>query len=380
VNYPKKPNYSKSLINKAGDTLRSQQVDSPEYKKALKIVNIWRKSHVYPMQTFNVTLRRKAKAMYSDAIVARRLKRLQTIIDKISNRQGHMALSRMQDIGGVRVIMKDVDQVYKMKGIYTKPGAFTHKLKSFKDYINTPQESGYRGIHLIFEFYNSRSRNKDGRCWDGLKIEMQIRTELQHAWATGIEIVSMMRGENLKAGQGNKEWLSLFQCISSIIALIEGQSTLLQHQGMYSRDLFEQTTKLADRLQAEHKILAWVAMMYGTNKIQTQKRQSFFYAILALDIKQKKMRIYGYGENDLMQATQKLEELERNSPEQQPVLAAAGNIKSLYKAYPNYLLDAGLLLKLIRYTEEVQKNSLMDNNDELLKRLRQIYKENKKLT
>lgn len=97
--------------------------------------------------------------------------------------------------------------------IYTEPGSFSHKLQSEHDYIAEPQESGYRGIHLVFKFNNSQGRQPDSRCWDGLNIDIQLRTELQHVWATGVEIVGTMLHENLKAGQGNKDWLKLFQYI-----------------------------------------------------------------------------------------------------------------------------------------------------------------------
>ena len=101
-----------------------------------------------------------------------------------------------------------------MKRVYQE-GSFSYKLKNklTRDYIEKPQKSGYRGIHLVFEFYNVPVSNENDQYWKSLQIEMQIRTELQHAWATGVEIVSVMRGENLKAGQGDKGWLELFRYI-----------------------------------------------------------------------------------------------------------------------------------------------------------------------
>lgn len=116
--FSKKPNYSNSRINKAGDTIRQQGINGTSSPEALEVINRWRISHEYPMHTFNVTLRRKAKAIYPDAIIACRLKRLSTIIDKISNREKSMSLNRMQDIGVVRAIMRDVSQTQQLRDIH----------------------------------------------------------------------------------------------------------------------------------------------------------------------------------------------------------------------------------------------------------------------
>lgn len=138
----KKPiKYSKTQIDKAGNILRSHKTNTLEYAEARAFVDQWRMSHERPMQRFNVTLRKKRKMIYQDAVVARRLKRLQTIIDKISNRQQDMNLSRMQDVGGVRIVMQNIEQVYRMKRVYQE-GSFSYKLKNklTRDYIEKPQK------------------------------------------------------------------------------------------------------------------------------------------------------------------------------------------------------------------------------------------------
>ena len=165
MNFPKKPNYSNSYIDKLGNIIRTNNIKNEEYTKALREVNRWRISHEYPMRTFNVTLIRKARSVCPDAIVARRLKRLSTIIEKISSREMNMRLSRMQDIGGVRAIVRNVEQVNDLLKIYTEPGRFSHKMRGNPaNYIIDPKESGYRGVHLVFQFHNSQGRQPDSRC------------------------------------------------------------------------------------------------------------------------------------------------------------------------------------------------------------------------
>lgn len=356
MNFPPKPNYSNSQIDRAGDVMRQHGYNSKRSKNALDIINEWRISHEYPMHTFNVTLRRKAREIYPDAIVARRLKRLQTIIDKLSNRERHMKLSTMQDIGGIRAIMQNVTQVRQLHDIYTDPGRFPHKLKTVRDYIISPQSSGYRGIHLVFRFNNAQGRQPDSRCWDGLTIEIQLRTELQHAWATGVEIVGTMRHENLKAGQGSADWLRLFEYIASIIALVEDSPTLPQHKNLATQALFQRTQRLAAQLKARDQLKAWLAVMDASTELK--QSQQHHYNILTINTKERTITIRGFKKDDLAAANQFLSILEQEHPESQPVLVAAGDLASLRRAYPNYLLDARKLITILDHIEKTTQNTV----------------------
>lgn len=56
---------------------------------------------------------------------------------------------------------------------------------------------------------------------DGRRFEVQIRTQLQHAWATTVEAVGLFRGEQLKNHQGSAECLRFFELISGELAEAE---------------------------------------------------------------------------------------------------------------------------------------------------------------
>ena len=144
MSYPKATHYSNSEIDHAGECLISSNTSQSQKDDSLAIVNNWRAAHLYPMNTFTSTLHDKTKK-YPDAIIAQRLKRLPTIIEKL-DRFSDMRLSQMQDIGGVRAILKDVRQVMELESIYLTKMRFGHKLKGHpKDYITNPKSDGYRG-------------------------------------------------------------------------------------------------------------------------------------------------------------------------------------------------------------------------------------------
>lgn len=289
------------------------------------------------MHTFDVTLRRKALAISKKAIVARRLKRLPTILDKIGKRQPGMRLSRMQDIGGVHAIMNTVSQVYKLHKLYRQKGRFPHILKGEHDYISFPKSSGYRGIHLVYEFYNSQGRGQRARDYDGLLVEVQLRTKLQHEWATAVETVGTVLGQDLKSGIGDADWLELFRYISSLMAKIENQSIIKEYQHLSGRDLILKANYLIDKLDFFNKTAGWLT---GVRLINEGKGSS--YNILSIDTKEKKLSIVGFTDNKLDEANRMLAQLEQDAitkgaPE--PVLVAAGDAVKLRKAYPNYFLD-----------------------------------------
>lgn len=64
-----------------------------------------------------------------------------------------MQLSRMQNIGGLRAVVSSLSKVEELKENY-RSSRFKHELHLFKDYIQNPKDSGYRGIHLVYKYKN----------------------------------------------------------------------------------------------------------------------------------------------------------------------------------------------------------------------------------
>lgn len=342
MKYPPRPDYSNGQIDRAGIIASTSKPGSKEYADAVAVINKWRAAHGYPIHTFYVTLHRNALLVNKNAIVARRLKRLPTILDKLRSRERGMRLSRMQDIGGLRAIMPTLAHVYKLRDIYTEKGRFSHTARPSHDYIKEPKASGYRGVHLVYAFNNSRGYSRD---YDGLNIEIQLRTQLQHEWATAVEVVGTILRTDLKSGRGDKEWLEFFRCMSSVIAIIEDTPVLDVHRGWTTRELISKTVALISKLEIYERILGWTA---GLQRIS--EGSGGFYHILLLNTTEKTIRIIRFEESELEDANKKLAELEEEaamtgSPE--PVLVAAGDINKIKKAYPNYFLDMKDFLEVV---------------------------------
>src|SRR5574341_350524 len=98
------PRYTKGQVDAAGRTLVRDNATPEEMDEALEVVGNWRAIHAFPLNTFQMRLRRSAAEVYENALVAQRLKRLSSIEFKL-RRFPDMNLARMQDIGGCRAVL-----------------------------------------------------------------------------------------------------------------------------------------------------------------------------------------------------------------------------------------------------------------------------------
>lgn len=336
MSFPPVPNLSKNAINTAGRQLSSSNLKGKAYRDAVDIVNSWRVCHAYTINTFNATLRKKV-ARYQGAIVAQRLKRLPTIIDKLQ-RQPNMDLTRMQDIGGVRAILPELEQVQELRREYEDPGRFSHELYDVDDYIANPKKDGYRGVHLIYRYNNSLGRSGNPQQYKGLFVEVQLRTLLQHEWATAVETTGIMLNQHLKTQRGSTEWLEFFEYMSSVFAIIEDSPVLEKHKGLTTQQIINKAAAYIKNLHVVDTLLGW----RHAARLITENRIGGHYNIIILDTSDKTIRIRGFSKDQLDKASTEYARVEQDAiinPNLDVVLVAAGGIKDLKKAYPNYFLD-----------------------------------------
>lgn len=334
MKFAPKPPHSKGAVNRAGRLLTTLRPDSSEYKDALMIVNDWRTCHAYPLNTFNGTLRRKAKK-YKYSLVAQRLKRLPTIVNKLG-RYPDMNLSQMQDIGGIRAVVNTIQNVKHLQGQYKDQTRFTHILKKENDYIIGPKLDGYRGVHLVFEYNNTLSRNGLAGSYAGLLVELQIRTYLQHTWATAVETTGTLIGESFKTGAGSSDWKEFFALVSSAFAIAEKSPVVDRHKKLTPNSIYLEIKRLEKKL----KVIDYINGLSTAARLIHTGKSTGFYNIIVLDTINKNISIYSFTENQLELATNTYADLEAQSKEgMDQVLVRAGDLKSLKIAYPNYFLD-----------------------------------------
>lgn len=330
------PCESKNQIRKAGELLCSSEVSKNDRIQAMELANRWRACHAYPINTFQSTLRNNVKRFGKSVIVAQRLKRMPTIIDKLK-RYPTMNLTTMQDIGGVRAVLRNINEVYQLAKIYKNKSRFRHEIIDERDYIQHPRdEDGYRSLHLIYRYKNPR--NPD---YDRLKIELQIRTRLQHTWATAVETMGTILGQALKSRRGDKEWIDYFAIISSAFAITESTSPLPKYLNSTNRQICEEIIDATKKLDAINIMKGFsTTIEYMTRKKEYAKGS--FYYLLILNSTERRVYIQRFGRESMEKALNAYSEVENraaNGEQIEPVLVSAGPLNMLRRAYPNFFLN-----------------------------------------
>jgi ppGpp synthetase/RelA/SpoT-type nucleotidyltranferase len=329
--------YSRNQVNRAGDILKLDNPDPAQRELAEDILTYWRTLHSYPINTFQSTLRNKLSRIDPDAIVAQRLKRIPSIVSKLRRIDG-MQLSRMQDIVGLRAVVRDVERVRELESNYLK-SRFDHRLVGQRDYIGSPKPTGYRGVHLIYRYANSKVP-----LYNGMYVELQIRTRLQHIWATAVEIMGTFLNYSLKSSEGPEEWLRFFSLTGSAFSSVEDCSPVPGYERFSDNEIFELVTTESERLGVVEKLRAFSVV---ANAISDDAK-SGSYHLVVLDILEKTVSIKSFGRRRIEQANEEYTDVEREILDGRPlqaVLVYAGSIEALKRAYPNYFLDTDEFIK-----------------------------------
>jgi hypothetical protein len=333
------PEYTRTQIDAAGKVFCAADPSMEELELALGIINNWRTAHSFPLNTFQIWLRKKAREMQPDCPVAQRIKRLASIQLKMT-RFSSIRLSQMQDIGGCRAVMPSVAEVRQIVKLYHSSD-LRHKLDHMDDYIDKPRDSGYRGVHLIYRYVSDKKAT-----YNGLKIEVQLRSSLQHAWATAVETVGTFTRQALKSSLGEEAWLRFFALMGTAIALRE-KTPLVPHTPTSKYQLRRELLRYSKLLDVAGHLHTYGQAL--TTLERSPRRAHYF--LLVLNPVEKRVDITGYKSHDLERATAEYLAVERSiaGTGSDAVLVSVESIAALRRAYPNYFLDTHTFLTALAY-------------------------------
>lgn len=110
-----------------------------------------------------------------------RIKSLDRIIEKLNKKEQEISVDNIpryvSDVVGIRIVCSFIKDVYTIADIIRSTGEFV--LKSEKDYIEEPKESGYRSYHMIV-LVPIHLENRT----EYIPVEIQIRTVAMDCWAS----------------------------------------------------------------------------------------------------------------------------------------------------------------------------------------------------
>lgn len=334
--------FSKTRIDRAGERLIAESSVSVEHRQeAYQIVNNWRASHAFPLNTFQIATRRLARQLDPEALIAQRIKRLSSIELKL-RRFPTMTLSQMQDLGGCRAIVRDVATVRRLAAAFTG-SKMKHKLHVKDDYVATPQTSGYRGIHLIYKYFSDRSE-----VYNNQKIEVQLRSFDQHAWATAVETVGTFTRHALKSSMGPDDWLRFFALMGSAIAAFE-QTAAVPDTPDDPPKLSAELRQIARELDVVNRLRSYGEALREMEDAASLKHARYF--LIELELQAGRTMITGFRSTELEAANAKYLEVEERLLKDESgdaVLVSVENATQLRRAYPNYFLDTHHFLGMVQ--------------------------------
>lgn len=210
-----------------------------------------------------------------------------------------MRLSTMQDIGGLRAVLDQPNDVYKLS---KAPSLF---------------------------------------------VEIQLRSHLQHIWATGVEVLGTLQQSSFKSGYGEKKWLEMFSLVSSVFALKEGTPVLKVHEKISKEKVLIKAQKLIHELQVIEQLNIYTNL-YELEPLKVSRGRTGDYSLISLNSKTNSIRVESFSASKVEGAFRAYMDLEKKYLEDSSmnvVLVNSGNIKKLELSYPNYFMDTKVLLK-----------------------------------
>lgn len=336
--------YSMHDVKRAGEALKKEIIWSEDRRDEIleifRIANNWIDSHGYPMLRIKAEAIGKVRACKIRGMNIARLKRMRSVRRKLAAISAK--LDQIQDLGGCRVIVPSIDEANLLINRFR--GSPKHTLHKEAPYIEMPKPGGYRCHHMIYKFQGDGA----SEVLNGRRVEIQIRTQLQHAWATAVEAVGNFRGEELKAGKGDTDWLRLFELMSAEFALVERcpQPAGLPEHYDRVREIRDLNAKLSAAPMMESMRQA---VKYTDSYVQASDPPKFYRIEFNRKTKQARVSphrtpIHGLTEqHSIEQAAE-----ESGNKDINTVLVSADSIEELKEGFPNYFGDVQLFTKSLR--------------------------------
>lgn len=203
-----------------------------------------------------------------------------------------------------------------------------------------PKESGYRSIHLVYKYHSEDT-------YDGMNIELQIRTKLQHSWAMAVETAGLVTKTPLKSSQGEEAWLNFFKIVSSLFAIKEEKPIMYEHQvkGWGMKDLMKLLYNVDNKHNFSYQLKA---LRISVNYAKTNNITNGYY-ILDINFITQMVHISAYENEQEEEASSTYSKMEKEVEDSKNavVLVSVPKMVELQEAYPSYFLDTKDFLNAI---------------------------------
>lgn len=309
----------------------------------IELISNWRSLHSVPLRAVLTLVRSKLKRKgVTDYVIGQRLKRMPSIITKIK-RFEKMKVSRMQDVGGIRIIVPNITDVYSVFNAITHTKSKHEVIIPAHDYIKEPKKDGYRSIHQVFKYHNSKQPD-----YDGMRIEVQIRTKLQHQWSTAVETLGVINQASYKTGEGTEDEKRYFKIVSALFSMMEEQPVLEEFRDWSKEALVQELKELDKKLLVISK-LSSVSTFFERIKDDEKKSRYYVLVLKFTDGTKGFLNLTPFDKEEDAQDFYTMREIKyQNEKDKFVLMINSDSMKNIKKAYPNYFLDTQNFVKKLR--------------------------------
>lgn len=166
---------SNSQLDRLGRALRDGTMMQADFDLLAEMRSTWRDERLWWEETLRDACTR------AEVTVTGRVKNLGTLREKLHRMNG--GLSTIRDVVGIRVVVHGDRYAHLWTFVDVGEVARDHSMK-FIDRMTDPR-AGYRALHLEVR------RN-------GVRAEIQIRSQMQHEWADAMERFADKAGRDLR--------------------------------------------------------------------------------------------------------------------------------------------------------------------------------------
>jgi ppGpp synthetase/RelA/SpoT-type nucleotidyltranferase len=349
--------YSGKQVTKAGQYLSENDYEDPEkFNHCFEVLVYWRTEHSTALEHAFSLLQDVVHPIEKNALFAKRLKRYVSIVSKL-RRFENMTLRKMQDIGGCRAVVSSEKKVRKIIRELRRKQVFHYKDRNFryKDYIDKPKPDGYRSYHIVGQFQSEDKSLKN--------IELQIRTYLQHYWATALEIIDLFTNQSLKTNQGKREWEDFFRLVASLFSILDNIPSYHNMEVKNRVDGFlvkagQAVDGVSQQLESLNKIVKQldIVVLFSSfanslkiigDEIKDHDEAGYVLLVIDPDNGQLEYTIFDTKDSSLAQEKYAQEENVAASPDNNLIVALvfSSSVEDVKAAYPNFFADSSKFIE-----------------------------------
>jgi putative GTP pyrophosphokinase len=216
---------SRTQIDKLGDRLTQGDAPSADDLVALNAYELL-------FEVAQIAVVRRVRESTGLVPSVRPLKTSGSIVAKL--RRQSTRLSTIQDIAGCRLTVDDIREENSVTSRIQKAFASAR----IQDLRKTPHH-GYRAVHIIVRA-------------DDRRVEIQVRTHLQHLWAQLSEKLADRLGPDVKYGGGPDSVRQALLSLSSLVGQVEGlEAEFVELNGTMDEGLLADVRRRLEDLRSD---------------------------------------------------------------------------------------------------------------------------------